>query len=157
MYDALYHYHRYQEGDGYQEKKIVLSIFSPNKKVYTAEEFFAGAIKRMVGSIREAQSVRYYKGYHVKYFHNLFFDALNIVKLIYPFHKTKQEQQAIVYAKIHKIHKEDGWWYTACKKCSRTAREQDASESASASKRPKSGKKVWWCKKDREITHVGPK
>ena len=53
------HYHRYQEGDGYQEKKMVLSVFSPNKKVYTVEEFFAGAIKRMVGSIREAQCVSY--------------------------------------------------------------------------------------------------
>lgn len=38
---------------------MVLSVFSPNKKVYTVEEFFAGANKRMVGSIREAQSVSY--------------------------------------------------------------------------------------------------
>nr|GEU91265.1 replication protein A 70 kDa DNA-binding subunit B [Tanacetum cinerariifolium] len=39
----------------------------------------------------------------------------------------------ILYAKIHKIHREHGWAYLACKKCGRIAKEADV------------GMKLWNC------------
>ncbi|GJZ37070.1 replication protein A 70 kDa DNA-binding subunit B, partial [Tanacetum coccineum] len=45
---------RYLENDGEYEKNHAISLYSPMKKEVTIEEFFAGAIKKMVGSIRES-------------------------------------------------------------------------------------------------------
>ncbi|GJY84779.1 hypothetical protein Tco_0498805 [Tanacetum coccineum] len=72
---------RYSENDGEYEKNHAISLYSPMKKEVTIEEFFAGAIKKMVGSIRES-------GY---------------------------EYEAIMYAKVQKIHRENGWTYTGSK------------------------------------------
>ena len=49
-----------------------------------------------------------------------------------------QETTLIVYAKIHKIHKEHGWDYLACRKCNKSVKEQPVKPStrASNSKKP---------------------
>ncbi|GJU20815.1 replication protein A 70 kDa DNA-binding subunit B [Tanacetum coccineum] len=135
---------RYLENDGEDEKNHAISLYSPMKKEVTIEEFFAGAIKKMVGSIRES-------GY---------------------------EYEAIVYAKVHKIHRENGWTYTGCKRCGSKAKFIDSSESkpktsAQSSSmtsgesssfaawhntpKPKAPKQLWWCKRHELIEAVGPK
>ncbi|PWA71499.1 hypothetical protein CTI12_AA280320 [Artemisia annua] len=66
------------------------------------------------------------------------------------------QAECIVYAMIHKVHQEHGWWYLACKKCGSIAKEPEDNGGSSSSKK-KGKNKVWWCKKDKEITHVGPR
>nr|GEW39632.1 replication protein A 70 kDa DNA-binding subunit B [Tanacetum cinerariifolium] len=39
------------------------------------------------------------------------------------------EYEAIVYAKVHKIHRENGWTYIGCKRCGSKAKFIDSSES----------------------------
>ncbi|GJW95359.1 replication protein A 70 kDa DNA-binding subunit B [Tanacetum coccineum] len=90
---------RYTLVEGYDPKQKIISLFSPVKRELTPQEFFQGAIKKMVGSIREAA-----KGFH-----------------------------CILYARIHKIHREHGWAYLACKKCGRIAKQAD------------DGMKLWNC------------
>ncbi|PWA46375.1 hypothetical protein CTI12_AA509270 [Artemisia annua] len=60
------------------------------------------------------------------------------------------QAECIVYAKIHKVHREHGWWYLACKKCDSIAKEPEDNGGSSSSKK-KGKNKVWWCKKDKEI------
>ena len=59
----------------------------------------------------------------------------------------------IVYAKIHKIHRENGWAYLGCKKCGSAAKEIVGTASSSGSKFNK--QKTWKCKQHQEITSVG--
>ncbi|GJT91686.1 replication protein A 70 kDa DNA-binding subunit B [Tanacetum coccineum] len=120
---------RYQDNDGYDEKNHAISLYSPVKKVVTIEEFFAGGIKKLVGSI------------------------------------------PIVYAKLHKIHHENGWTYIGCKGCGSAVKEIDPVEArakssgsssfkasgSSSSKANKSAKRFWWCKKHELIEVVVPK
>lgn len=58
--------------------------------------------------------------------------------VIYTFFMYKQETTLVVYAKIHKIHKEHGWNYLACRKCNTAVKEQPAKGGArqSANKKP---------------------
>ena len=60
-----------------------------------------------------------------------------------------------MYAKIHKVHQEHGWWYLACKKYGCIAKEPEEHGELSSKKKPKT--KVWFCKKHKEITNVGPR
>ncbi|PWA46400.1 replication protein A 70 kDa DNA-binding subunit [Artemisia annua] len=63
------------------------------------------------------------------------------------------EVNCVVYAKIHKIQKEFGWCYPACKQCSRIAKESEYSDlSASAGY----AKKSWRCDRHgmlKSVTH----
>ncbi|GJZ94612.1 replication protein A 70 kDa DNA-binding subunit B [Tanacetum coccineum] len=89
------------------------------------------------------------------------------------------EHEAIMYAKVHKIHRENGWTYIGCKRCGSRAKLIDSSESKSktssqsssktsgesssfaawhnTSKPPKASKQLWWCKRHELIEAVGPK
>ena len=46
---------------------------------------------------------------------------------------------------MHKIHKEYGWYYPACKKCSKRATLSDASASGSKASGSGSRRKFWKC------------
>ncbi|GKC22840.1 replication protein A 70 kDa DNA-binding subunit B [Tanacetum coccineum] len=76
---------RLKELPEYDESQFKISLFTPQKPVVTIAEFFNGAVKKMVSSIRECD----------------------------------QKSHCIVYARIHRIHKENGWAYTACKECNK--------------------------------------
>ncbi|PWA94354.1 hypothetical protein CTI12_AA060720 [Artemisia annua] len=111
---------RYQQIPGYDPKKHIINIFSPAKKIIGKDEFLEGAVKKMVGNIRDSDRACY----------------------------------AIVYAKVHKIHRENGWAYLACKRCGSSAKEiQGTKPSASGSKYKKP--QTWKCNKHDEITAVG--
>ncbi|GKA93596.1 replication protein A 70 kDa DNA-binding subunit B [Tanacetum coccineum] len=45
---------RYQEVDGYDESRHTITLWSPTRKEITPEVFFSGAVKKMVGSIRDS-------------------------------------------------------------------------------------------------------
>ncbi|GJY76919.1 replication protein A 70 kDa DNA-binding subunit B, partial [Tanacetum coccineum] len=45
---------RYQEIPGYDEKNHTISLWSPAKKEITPEMFFSGAVKKMIGNIRDS-------------------------------------------------------------------------------------------------------
>ena len=60
----------------------------------------------------------------------------------------------VVYAKIHKIHKENGWAYLACKRCGSSAKEINNSASSSSGSKFKK-QQTWKCKQHDEITSVG--
>ena len=60
----------------------------------------------------------------------------------------------IVYAKVHKIHRENGWAYLACKRCGSSAKEIAGSGSSSSSSKFKK-QQTWHCKQHDEITSVG--
>nr|GFA31534.1 replication protein A 70 kDa DNA-binding subunit B [Tanacetum cinerariifolium] len=51
---------RYVERDGFDPKNYTISLFSPVKKEITAEDFFKGGIKKMVGSICDSDSSFHY-------------------------------------------------------------------------------------------------
>ncbi|GKA18671.1 replication protein A 70 kDa DNA-binding subunit B [Tanacetum coccineum] len=78
---------RYSEKEGFDPANHTIAVYTPVKKEITADDFFKGAIKKTVGSIRDSDG---------------------------PYH-------CLLYAKIHKIHRENGWTYLACKKCGRSA------------------------------------
>ncbi|GJT61665.1 zinc finger BED domain-containing protein RICESLEEPER 2-like protein [Tanacetum coccineum] len=42
-----------------------------------------------------------------------------VKKMVSSIHKCDQKSHCIVYARIHKIHKENRWAYTACKECNK--------------------------------------
>nr|GFD32768.1 replication protein A 70 kDa DNA-binding subunit B [Tanacetum cinerariifolium] len=65
---------RFKELPEYDENQFKIYVFTPQKPVVTFAEFFHGAVKKMVSSIRECE----------------------------------QKSHCIVYAKIHRIHKENG-------------------------------------------------
>ena len=55
-------FYRYESQDGYDPAKHSISVYSSAKKELTSEDFFNGAIKKMVGSIRDTEDVSlYYK------------------------------------------------------------------------------------------------
>ncbi|GKD48286.1 replication protein A 70 kDa DNA-binding subunit B [Tanacetum coccineum] len=87
---------RYSEKEGFDPANHTIAVYTPVKKEITADDFFKGAIKKTVGSIRDSDG---------------------------PYH-------CLLYAKIHKIHRENGWTYLACKKCGRSAKEADSDESS---------------------------
>ncbi|GJU77493.1 putative reverse transcriptase domain-containing protein [Tanacetum coccineum] len=60
----------------------------------------------------------------------------------------------IVYAKIHKIHRENGWTYLACNRCGRSAKEVDDDQSSSSGKRAKK-QKIWHCRVHKALTSSG--
>lgn len=60
----------------------------------------------------------------------------------------------IVYGKVHKIHRENGWAYLACKRCGSSAKPIEASGSSSSAAKFKK-QKTWHCKQHDEITSVG--
>lgn len=61
-----------------------------------------------------------------------------------------QECHVIVYAKIHKIYREHGWAYLACKRCGSAAKEVPPATGAGYMT-----KQTWKCKQHNEITAVG--
>jgi hypothetical protein len=69
---------------------------------------------------------------------------------------TFQEYNCIVYAKIHKIHREHGWAYLACKRCGCKAKEIEKNQTSSSNSKFKK-QQTWSCKKHKEITAVGMK
>nr|GEY78540.1 replication protein A 70 kDa DNA-binding subunit B [Tanacetum cinerariifolium] len=89
---------RYSEKGGFDRANHTIALLTPVKKEVTADDFFKGAIKKTVGSIRDSDG---------------------------PYH-------CLLYAKIHKIHRENGWTYLACKKYGRSAKEADSDESLSS-------------------------
>ncbi|GKD05585.1 hypothetical protein Tco_1180559 [Tanacetum coccineum] len=95
--------------EGYDPKQKIISLFSPVKRELTPQEFFQGAIKKMVGSILEAE-----KGFH-----------------------------CILYAMIHKIHREHRWAYLACKKYVRIVKQAE------------DGMKLWNCTIHKGIKETG--
>ncbi|GJX79437.1 replication protein A 70 kDa DNA-binding subunit B [Tanacetum coccineum] len=108
---------KYSEKDGFDPANHTIALFTPVKKEVTADDFFKGAIKKTVGSIRDSDG---------------------------PYH-------CLLYAKIHKIHRENGWTYLACKKCGRSAKEVDFDESSSSSKRAKN-QQLWNCRIHKGLT-----
>ncbi|GJZ62014.1 replication protein A 70 kDa DNA-binding subunit B [Tanacetum coccineum] len=60
----------------------------------------------------------------------------------------------IVYAKIHKIHRENGWTYLACNRCGRSTKEVDDDQSSSSGKRAKK-QKNWHCRVHKALTSSG--
>ncbi|GKD83431.1 replication protein A 70 kDa DNA-binding subunit B, partial [Tanacetum coccineum] len=95
-----YHEHEAVELPEYDKNQFKISLFAPHKSMVTISEFFNGAVKKMVSSIRECE----------------------------------QKSHCIVYAKIHMIHKENGWAYTGCKKCNKKVNVVDTKASSSAGK-----------------------
>ncbi|GKC68969.1 replication protein A 70 kDa DNA-binding subunit B, partial [Tanacetum coccineum] len=100
-----------------------------------------------------------------------------IKKMVGSIRESGYEYEAIVYAKVHKIHRENGWTYTGCKRCGSKAKLIDSSESkpktaAQSSSmtsgesssfaawhntpKPKAPKQLWWCKRHELIEAVGP-
>ena len=59
-----------------------------------------------------------------------------------------------MYAKVHKIHRENGWAYLACKRCGSSAKEIEVSNASSSSSKNKK-QQTWKCKQHQEITAVG--
>ncbi|PWA63284.1 hypothetical protein CTI12_AA354140 [Artemisia annua] len=112
----------YESQDGYDPAKHSISVYSSAKKELTSEDFFKGAVKKMVGSIRD----------------------------------TEDEYNCIIYAKIHKIHREHGWAYLACKRCGCKATEIEKKQTSLSSSKFKK-QQTWNCKKHKEITAVGMK
>ncbi|PWA74463.1 nucleic acid-binding, OB-fold protein [Artemisia annua] len=51
--------------------------------------------------------------------------------------ESEYQFECIVYAKIHKVHQEHGWWYLACKKCGCIAKEPEEHGESSSKKKPK--------------------
>ncbi|PWA58001.1 replication protein A 70 kDa DNA-binding subunit B [Artemisia annua] len=76
-------------------------------------------------------------------------------KMVGSIRESEYQFECIVYAKIHKVHREHGWWYLACKKCGCIAKEPEEQGESSSKKKPKT--KVWFCKQHKEITNVGPR
>ncbi|GKC11332.1 replication protein A 70 kDa DNA-binding subunit B [Tanacetum coccineum] len=114
MFDSIY---RYSEKEGFDPANHTIAVYTPVKKEITADDFFKGAIKKTVGSIRDSDG---------------------------PYH-------CLLYAKIHKIHRENGWTYLACKKCGRSAKEADSDESSYSGKRATTNK-FWNCRIHKGLT-----
>ncbi|GJY89718.1 replication protein A 70 kDa DNA-binding subunit B [Tanacetum coccineum] len=108
---------RYSEKEGFDPANHTIAVYTPVKKEITADDFFKGAIKKTVGSIRDSDG---------------------------PYH-------CLLYAKIHKIHRENGWTYLACKKCGRSAKEADSDESSYSGKRTTTNK-FWNCRIHKGLT-----
>ncbi|PWA87999.1 replication protein A 70 kDa DNA-binding subunit D [Artemisia annua] len=111
---------RYVEKPGYDPKKHTITVFSPAKKIISPVDFLDGAVKKMVGTIRDSNNACH----------------------------------MIVYAKVHKIHRENGWAYLACKRCGCSAKEIDGTASSSSASKFKK-QQTWHCKQHDEITSVG--
>ena len=56
----IFLFYRYEGKDGYDPTKYSISVFSSAKKDVTSEDFFNGAVKKMVGSIRDTDEVSLY-------------------------------------------------------------------------------------------------
>nr|GEV36973.1 secoisolariciresinol dehydrogenase-like [Tanacetum cinerariifolium] len=84
--------------------------------------------------------------------------SLNAVFMLNKFAKLHDENERdnrpyhfLLYAKIPKIHRENGWTYLACKKCRRSAKEADFDESLSRGKRAKN-QQFWNCRIHKGLT-----
>nr|GEY41408.1 hypothetical protein [Tanacetum cinerariifolium] len=75
--------------------------------------------------------------------------SITIKKMVATIRECEQKSHCIVYARIHKIHKESGWAYTACKVCNKKV---DVVESKAASGSGKS-KVTFYCE-DNGAVHV---
>ncbi|PWA37085.1 replication protein A 70 kDa DNA-binding subunit B [Artemisia annua] len=104
---------RYKNKDGFNESSCMIGHYSPEKTIMTTESFFERSCKKTVGSIRDSDAwLMYYQ-----------LPKLNVV----------METTLVVYAKIHKIHKEHGWHYLACRRCNVAVKELPAKPNARAS------------------------
>lgn len=68
----MFLYYRYQEIPGYDPKKHIISVFSPTKKIISPFEFLEGAVKKMVGNIRDSDSVSKFTFFCFFIFYNSF-------------------------------------------------------------------------------------
>ncbi|GJS71683.1 replication protein A 70 kDa DNA-binding subunit B [Tanacetum coccineum] len=91
---------RLKELPEYDESRFKMSLFTPQKPMVTIADFFNGAVKKMVSSIRECD----------------------------------QKSHCIVYARIHRIHIENEWAYTACKECNKKVNVVESKAMSSAGK-----------------------
>ncbi|GKB61778.1 replication protein A 70 kDa DNA-binding subunit B [Tanacetum coccineum] len=68
----------------------------------------------------------------------------------------QDKQEILVYAKIHKIHREFGWSFLACKQCGRSAKESDddGSSYGKAATKFKKTEKTYACKFHKGIAVV---
>ncbi|PWA42530.1 replication protein A 70 kDa DNA-binding subunit B [Artemisia annua] len=66
-------------------------------------------------------------------------------KIVGAIRDSYDEYTCVIYAKVHKIHKEYGWYYPACKKCSKRATLSDASASGSKASGSGGRRKFWKC------------
>ncbi|PWA51475.1 replication protein A 70 kDa DNA-binding subunit B [Artemisia annua] len=66
-------------------------------------------------------------------------------KIVGAIRDSYDEYTCVIYAKVHKIHKEYGWYYPACKKCSKRATLSDASASGSKASGSGGHRKFWKC------------
>nr|GEW92912.1 replication protein A 70 kDa DNA-binding subunit B [Tanacetum cinerariifolium] len=65
------------------------------------------------------------------------FFADGIKKMVGSIRESGYGYEAIVYAKVHKIHCENGWTYIGCKQCGSSAKEMDSSQANSTASGPK--------------------
>ncbi|GJR04518.1 replication protein A 70 kDa DNA-binding subunit B [Tanacetum coccineum] len=100
IHNALFGTKIFKELPEYDESQYKIELFTPQKPVVTIAEFFHGAVKKMVPSIRECE----------------------------------QKSHCIVYARIHKIHRENRWAYTACKECNKKVSVVESKASSSYGK-----------------------
>nr|GEV79424.1 hypothetical protein [Tanacetum cinerariifolium] len=61
-------------------------------------------------------------------------NALFVKKMVSSICECEQKSHCIVYAKIHRIHKENGWAYTSCKKCNKKVNVVESKASSSNGK-----------------------
>ncbi|GJV58098.1 replication protein A 70 kDa DNA-binding subunit B [Tanacetum coccineum] len=64
-------------------------------------------------------------------------------KMVATIHNCEQKSHCIVYAKIHKIHKESGWAYTAWKQCNKKVNVVETKATTSSGKSKISGHTAW--------------
>nr|GEZ93685.1 ATP-dependent DNA helicase PIF1-like [Tanacetum cinerariifolium] len=68
-------------------------------------------------------------------------DSEAVKKMVSSIRECEQKSHYIVYAKIHRIHKENGWAYTACKECNKKVNVVESKSSSSLGK----NKVVFYC------------
>ncbi|GKB69172.1 replication protein A 70 kDa DNA-binding subunit B [Tanacetum coccineum] len=101
---------RYIAKEGFNENEYKIEIFSLEKVKITAESFLKDTVKCMVGGIRVTEPT------------------------------YTQDTLYVFYAKIHRIHKEHGWCFDACKCCNKIAKPAKNSASTSIATKNKSAK-----------------
>ncbi|PWA67346.1 replication protein A 70 kDa DNA-binding subunit B [Artemisia annua] len=146
---------RYKKKDGQDENEFKIALFSPTTYVLTPENFFKGATKKIVGAIRDSYKKK--DGQDENEFKIALFSPTTYVltpknffkgatkKIVGAIRDSYDEYTCVIYAKVHKIHKEYGWYYPACKKCSKRATLSDASASGSKASGSGGRRKFWKC------------
>ncbi|PWA44938.1 replication protein A 70 kDa DNA-binding subunit B [Artemisia annua] len=93
--------------------------------------------QKLMPSDREVASEEFFNG--------------TIKKMVGSIRDSDTKFNCVVYAKIHKIHRERGWAYMACKKCGCVVKEVEKGHSSSSGSKFKM-QQVWMCNKHSEVT-----